>query len=423
MLIDGYDLVYDMEKSHGSYLYDSKSQREFLDFFTCFATMPIGHNHPKLLEEDFLNKLKNAAINKPSNSDIYTQEMAEFVQTFAKLAMPSKDFKHLFFISGGALAIENGLKVAFDWKVRKNFKKDNQKELGHQVIHFQDSFHGRTGYTLSLTNTFDPRKHQYFAKFAWPRVSVPKLTFPITEEVKKRVELEEAESIRQIHDIIEKQGDDIAAMVIEPIQGEGGDRHFRPEFFQKLRTICDNNEIMLMFDEIQAGMGLTGKMWAYQHYGISPDIIAFGKKTQVCGIMVNDRVDEIENNCFEESSRLNSTWGGNLVDMIRCQKYLEIIDEENLVQNAADVGGYLQKRLIQLQQQHPGVSNVRGKGLMIAFDLPSTEKRDQVFKRTYEHGLLVLKSGERSIRFRPPLNLSKEEVDEGIEILDKSIAD
>jgi len=423
MLIDGYDLVYDMEKSHGSYLHDAKTDREFLDFFSCFATMPIGHNHPKLLEEDFLNKLKKAAINKPSNSDIYTPEMAEFVQTFADLAMPSEDFEHLFFISGGALAVENALKVAFDWKVRKNFQKGKKEVIGQKVLHFKDSFHGRTGYTLSLTNTFDPRKHQYFAKFDWPRVDVPQLTFPVTEEVEKRVELEEAESIRQINAIIDREGENIAALVIEPIQGEGGDQHFRPEFFKKIRTICDENEIMLVFDEVQAGLGLTGKMWAYQHYGITPDIVAFGKKTQVCGIMVSNRVDEVENNVFEESSRLNSTWGGNLVDMVRCQKYLEIIEEENLVQNAKEVGEYMQNALHDLEEKHKCISNVRGEGLMIAFDLVSTEKRDQVFKSTYDNGLLVLKSGERSIRFRPPLNLSKEEVDEGMAILDKAIAD
>ncbi len=418
---DGKDLVYDPEKSHGSYLYDAKRDKEFLDFFTFFATLPIGHNHPKVMEDDFLEHIKKSAINKPSNSDIYTRELAEFTETFADIAKPDI-FKHLFFISGGALAVENALKVSMDWKVRKNFNRGKSEPVGQQVMHFEDAFHGRTGYTLSLTNTFDPRKYEYFTHFDWPRIDVPKLTFPVTEEVEERVKMEEAQSIRQINDAIDRAGDDICALIMEPIQGEGGDRHFRPEFMQRLQKICDENEIMFVLDEIQSGMGLTGKWWAYEHYDIEPDIVAFGKKSQVCGIMANDRVDEVDNNCFELSSRLNSTWGGNLVDMVRSQRYLEIIEEENLVNNAAKVGDYLHNSLLELQQEYEGVSNVRGRGLMCAFNLPSTEHRNEVKDRAFKNGLMVLKSGERAIRFRPPLTLSKEEVDEGMDILKHSIS-
>ena len=417
MIGDGIDLVYDHERSHGSYLYDAKRDKEFLDLFTFFASLPIGHNHPKLMEDDFLNHLKQIAVNKPSNSDIYTRELADFTDTFGKIAKPDS-FKHLFFISGGALAVENALKVSFDWKVRKNFNKGFDEVVGQQVIHFKDAFHGRTGYTLSLTNTFDPRKYQYFSRFDWPRIDVPRLTFPVTDQVLERVKMEESQAISQINQAIKREGDDIAALIIEPIQGEGGDRHFRPKFMKKLRKICDENEIMFVLDEIQSGMGITGKWWAYEHYDIEPDIVAFGKKAQVCGIMANDRVDQVDHNCFEESSRINSTWGGNLVDMVRCQRYLEIIEEENLVENAREVGHYLQDRLSELNKNHDGITNVRGKGLMCAFNLPSSEQRDEVKEKAFKNGLLVLKSGERAIRFRPPLNLSKEEVDEAIDILD-----
>ena len=417
---DGMDIVYDHEKSHGSYLYDAKRDKEFLDLFTFFASIPIGHNHPKMMDDDFLAHLKEVAINKPSNSDIYTRELAEFTETFANI--PAPDYmKHFFFISGGALAVENALKVSMDWKVRKNFNKGYDEEVGHQVIHFEDAFHGRTGYTLSLTNTFDPRKYQYFTRFKWPRIDVPKLTFPVTEDVLERVRMEESEAINQINEAIEKNEDDINSLIIEPIQGEGGDRHFRPEFMQKLRKICDENEIMFVLDEVQSGMGITGKWWAHQHYGFEPDIVAFGKKSQVCGIMANERVEEVDHHCFEESSRINSTWGGNLVDMVRSQKYLEIIDEENLVKNAEKIGNYLKKGLLELQEEHEEVTNVRGKGLMCAFNLPSTEQRDELKDKLLKNDLLVLKSGERAIRFRPPLNLTEEEVDKAMGILEKSL--
>lgn len=421
MLIDGFEIIVDLEKSQGSYILDARDGKKYLDFFTFFATLPIGLNHPKLLTPEFKERLLMAAINKPSNSDFYTTEMADFVDTFARIAMP--DFlPHLFLISGGALAVENALKAAFDWKVRMNFQKGYTKELGSQVIHFQQAFHGRTGYTLSLTNTADPRKTMYFPKFNWPRVFNPKIEFPLNDENLRKVEKAEQTSIQQIKRALMDFQDDIAAIIIEPIQGEGGDNHFRAEFFKELRTIADENDILLIFDEVQSGMGMTGKMWAYQHFGVEPDIVAFGKKAQVCGIMVGRKIDEVENNVFVESSRINSTWGANLVDMVRSQRYLEIIEEEKLVGNAATVGNYFQEQLLNLQEKYPKmISNVRGKGLFIAYDLPASFIRDKFMIEAKKKGMLVLKCGERSIRFRPALNITNDVVDEAVKITDLTI--
>ncbi len=417
MLVDGFDIVVDLEKSHGRYMVDARTGAEYLDFFSFFATNPLGFNHPKMTTDEFKQKLARVSVQKPSNSDFYTVEMAEFVETFFNVAVPDY-FKYVFFIDGGALAVENALKTAFDWKVRKNFAKGIQEEKGHQVIHFKEAFHGRSGYTLSLTNTADPRKYQYFARFNWPRVLNPKITFPLTLERLEEVRAAEEESLRQIRRAIEQNPDDIAAIIIEPIQGEGGDNHFRPEFFQALRKIADDNDIMLIFDEVQTGVGLTGKMWAHEHFGVQPDIMAFGKKTQVCGILVTDRVDEVENNVFKESSRINSTWGGNLTDMVRSQKYFEIIAEEKLVEHAAQMGEYFESKMDDLEKEFPElVSNVRARGLFAAFSLPNTEIRDRVYQRAYENKVIVLKSGFDSIRFRPPLNIQPAEIDQGFDVL------
>ncbi|MDZ7264615.1 MAG: L-lysine 6-transaminase [candidate division KSB1 bacterium] len=421
MLVDGFDIIVDLEKSTGSYLVDARDGKKYLDFFTFFATLPIGFNHPGVLTEDFKARLLRSAINKPSNSDFYTVEMAEFVETFARVALP-KSLPHLFFISGGTLAVENALKTAFDWKIRLNFKKGHSQEKGNQVIHFQQAFHGRSGYTLSLTNTADPRKTKYFPKFNWPRILNPKITFPLNDENLNRVKQAEQTALQQIKRAIQENPDDIAAIIIEPIQGEGGDNHFRSEFFKELRTLANENDILLIFDEVQTGLGLTGKMWAYQHFGIEPDIVAFGKKTQVCGIMASKRIDLIEDNVFAESSRINSTWGGNLVDMVRSQRYLEIIEAENLVENAARVGKYFLDRLLKLQSAYAScVSNARGRGLMIAFDLPDEHLRDRFMRNARQNGLLVLKCGERSIRFRPSLNITNEIVDEAMKIVEDTI--
>lgn len=418
LLTDGFPLVLDMEHSHGARLRDAASGREFVDFFTFFASSPLGMNHPGLRSDPaFLERLLDAAINKVANSDIYTPHFARFVDTFSRVAIPA-ELPHAFFVSGGALAIENALKTAFDWKVRTNFRKGYRAERGHRVLHFEQAFHGRSGYTLSLTNTADPRKTALFPKFDWPRVINPKCNGPADRE---SVEQREQLALAQAKTHFRQHPDDIAAIIIEPIQGEGGDNHFRPQFLQALRTLADENEALLVFDEVQTGVGLTGSFWAYQGIGVQPDILAFGKKTQVCGILASRRIDDIEENVFRVPSRINSTWGGSLVDMVRFDRILEIIEQERLVENAARAGRHLLARLEDLSDRHDAVTNPRGRGLMCAFDLPSTEVRDAVRRRAYDLGLLILGCGTHSIRFRPPLTVTPEELDEGLGILEEAL--
>jgi len=416
MLVDGFEIVLDLKNSKGSKLIDSKTGERYVDFFTFFASNPLGMNHPKMISAKVKEELLNAAINKPSNSDIYTVPMAEFVDTFSRIAKPDY-MKYLFFISGGTLAIENGLKVAFDWKVQKNFMKSYKEERGQQVIHFKQAFHGRSGYTLSLTNT-EPAKVKYFPKFTWPRIINPKITFPIEDNLQHIKKLE-GDAVNEIYTAIKNNQDDIAVIIIEPIQGEGGDNFFRKEFFFKLREIADENEILLMFDEVQCGFGITGRFWASEYY-INPDIIAFGKKAQVCGIMVSDRINEVEENCFRKSSRINSTWGADLTDMVRSKHILGIIEEENLVENSRYMGKYLLENLYEIQNEFPSmISNARGLGLMCSFDLTDSQQRDQFKKKCFEEKLMILGCGECSIRFRPSLCIKKDELDEGLHIIRK----
>jgi L-lysine 6-transaminase len=415
---DGFDIVFDFEKSHGSWLHDARSGREYLDFCTFFASNPIGYNHPGMRSPDFLQVLHRVAQLKPSLSDLYSVEFAEFVRTFARLARPTH-MRHLFFVEGGALGVENALKTAFDWKVRRNLARGVTGEKGQQVLHFREAFHGRSGYTLSLTNT-DPTKTLYFPKFPWPRVDNPKLRFPITEEVEREVAAAEQRSLEQIDRAFADNPDDIAAIVIEPIQAEGGDNHFRPEFLQALQRKARENEAFFVLDEVQTGVGLTGRMWAHEHFGLEPDAVAFGKKAQVCGCMVGPRVDEEPDNVFQVSSRINSTWGGGLTDMVRFGRFLEIIEEEALVDNARVVGSRLLDGLRSLEAGGK-LANSRGLGLMIAFDLPTPELRQRMHERLLARGLLLLTCGVRSIRFRPPLNLSAAEADTALEIVHKSL--
>ena len=416
VLTDGFDPIFDEEQSEGSWFVDKRNGRKYLDLFSFFASSPVGFNHSRI--RGSAEKLGKIAKHKPTNSDIYTDTYAEFVQTFSEIGIP-EELPYAFFIEGGTLGVENALKAAFDWKVRKNLSK-GKAELGSKIIHFRNAFHGRSGYTLSLTNT-EEQKIKYFPKFDWPRIDSPAIRFPLEENLDSLIE-EEKKSLDQIKKAISDYPDDIAAIIIESIQSEGGDNHFRGEFLAELRTIADESELMLIFDEVQTGVGLTGKFWAYEHLGVKPDMIAFGKKMQVCGFLSSTRIDDIEENVFKSSGRLNSTFGGNLVDMARTTIYLEIIRDEGLLEKAEVTGKHLLYRIEALQDEFSGfVSNARGRGLFCAFDLPTSDDRNKLIEKIMDNGALILGCGEKSIRFRPSLNISTDNIDRGIEIIEQSI--
>ena len=421
LLADAFDFVFDLEKSRGAWIHDSKSGRNLLDFMTFIASSPIGYNHPKTNDPEFKARLLKVAQVKPSLSDVYTVEYAEFLETFARVAMPSY-LPHAFFIEGGTLAVENTLKVAMDYKVRQNWRQgvDRSRERGHQIVHFKEAFHGRSGYCLSLTNT-DPAKTDLFPKFPWPRLDNPKMHFPETPESTRDVAAREQRSLEQLRKAFEDAGDDIAGIIIEPIQGEGGDNHFRPEFIQALKAMADSTNTFFIVDEVQTGVALTGKFWAHEHYGVEPDALAFGKKTQTCGCLVGAKVDGEPDNVFKTKSRINSTWGGNLTDMVRFQRFLEIIEEDRLIQNAATSGEYLLAGLRRLEAEYPDhVRNCRGRGLMIAFDTDAGARK-ALLAKCFDLGMLALPSGTRSVRFRPPLTLTRAEADTGLDILRRAL--
>lgn len=413
ILVDGFQIVIDLEKSHGRTIVDAVSGEELLDMYSFFASMPIGFNHPRFDRPEVQAELLEASRTKVANSDVYSVPYANFVSTLKRvMGLPPLD--RYFFIDGGALAVENALKTAMDWKVRKNLAAGHG-ERGTEIVHFENAFHGRTGYTLSLTNT-DATKTKYFAKFPWPRFPSPALDFSLPEEERIRaVEAKETEVAAQLEKLLTERAIDIAAIILEPIQAEGGDHHFRKEWFQILRDLCDRFDVLLIYDEVQTGMGLTGKRWCCEHFDVLPDLLAFGKKSQVCGVMAGPRIDEVKDNCFRLSSRINSTWGGNLTDMVRSTHYLEIIEEENLFENAEKMGDYFLRGLQEIQKDEPLIRAARGRGLMLAFDLPDSEMRRAFWKGLYEHGILAITCGDRSIRFRPTLDITAEEIDQVLE--------
>lgn len=416
MLADGMPFVLDTVASVGSTLVDARDGTRYLDLFTFFASSALGMNHPALAGDPaFLSELTQAAVNKPSNSDVYTVAMARFVATFARV-LGDPALPHLFFVEGGGLAVENALKVAFDWKSRWNEAHGRDPALGTRVLHLQGAFHGRTGYTMSLTNT-DPVKTARFPRFDWPRIPTPYLTdVPGTADIATR----EAGALAAARAAFEAHPHDIACFVAEPIQGEGGDRHLRPEFLRAVQALCREFDALFVLDEVQTGCGLTGTTWAYQQLGLQPDVVSFGKKTQVCGIMAGGRVDEVPDNVFRVSSRINSTWGGSLTDMVRARRVLEVIEADGLVARAAESGAHLLARLDGLAARHDVVHDARGRGLMCAFSLPDPAFRDAVVESLrVDERVFVLGCGLQSIRFRPALTVDVAELDAGVDAIDR----
>lgn len=418
MLVDGFELVLDTAASRGSWLVDARDGTRWLDLFSFFASAPLGMNHPALTGDPaFLAELTEVAVNKPSNSDIYTTHMAAFVETFEHV-LGDPALPHLFLVEGGALAVENALKTAFDWKRQHNALHGRPAHLGTKVLHLRKAFHGRSGYTLSLTNT-DPRKTALFPTFDWPRIDVPAIHFPLdSADHRAAVEAAEARALAQARDAFAAHPHDIACFIAEPIQGEGGDNHMRAEFLQAMQALCHEHDALFVLDEVQTGGGMTGTAWAYQQLGLRPDVVAFGKKLQVCGIMAGGRVDEVPDNVFRVSSRINSTWGGGLTDMVRSRRYLEVIEAEGLIERAAVLG----KRLLDGLATIPEVDNVRGRGLFVAVDLPTPEARNAALTRLHrDEKVLILGGGERSIRFRPALTIGEDELDLAVAALGRAV--
>jgi L-lysine 6-transaminase len=421
VLADGFKLVYDTRASRGSWIVDARSGEKYLDLYTFFASAPLGSN-PRGLADDpeFAAVLAEAAANKPANPDMYTTHYAQFVDTFARV-LGDPALPHLFFVEGGALAVENALKAAFDWKSRRNEAAGRPAHLGTKVLHLTRAFHGRSGYTLSLTNT-EPAKTDRFPKFDWPRIDVPAVTFPLQAHLAE-VEQAEARALAQARAAFEAHPHDIACFIAEPIQGEGGDNHMRPEFLRAMQDLCHAHDALFVLDEVQTGVGLTGTAWAYQQLGLQPDVVAFAKKVQLGGIMAGRRVDEVSDNVFSVPGRINSTWGGGLADMVRSRRLLEIIERDGLIDHAAKVGDWLIGELTVLGERHAAlVSNVRGRGLMCAFDLAAAPDRDAVVRGLHEEHVIVLPCGDRSVRFRPALDVTEQELQFGLAALDRVLA-
>jgi L-lysine 6-transaminase len=415
------DIVVDLDAGSGSRLRDLRDGTEYLDMTMFFSSAPLGHGHPALRDPAFEQALVRAGRVKPSNPDFATVEQARFAATFRRVA-GDPELPLLFFVEGGTLAVENALKVAFDWKTKRNARA-GVAARGSRVLHLEHAFHGRSGYTLSLTNT-EPVKIRDYPMFDWPRIPSPAVPpGPVwnTPELlpAERVALDAAESA------LRRYGAEVACFLYEPVQGEGGDRHMRPEFLRAMQELCLRHDVLTVADEVQTGGGLTGRMWAYQSLGLTPDLVAFGKRLQVCGVMGGRRVLDIRDNAFREPSRLGSTWGGSLVDMVRATRILEVIESDGVLDHARRMGEFLLSKLGALVGEFPDqLREARGRGLMCALSFREPTQRDRAIVHAREaHHALFLPCGPDSLRWRPALTVQPDELLDALAALHETLAD
>ncbi|WP_026449261.1 L-lysine 6-transaminase [Actinopolyspora mortivallis] len=416
------DVVVDLDSGTGCRMRDLRDGTEYLDMTMYFSSAPLGHGHPGLHTPEFEAELVRAARTKPANPDFATVQQARFVETLRRVfgdpALP-----WLFLIEGGGPAVENALKVAFDWKTKYNARR-GVAVRGCRAMHLEWAFHGRTGYTMSLTNT-DPRKVRDYPKFDWPRVPSPAVDPGSGDWERTELLPSERHALDAAEAAFARYGDEVACFVYEPVQGEGGDRHLRPAFLREMQRMCREHGALTIADEVQSGGGLTGHPWAHQALGLEPDLVAFGKRLQVCGVLGGRRVDEIPDNAFREPSRISSTWGGSLVDMVRATRILEVVEEERLLEHASRMGELLLSELRGLAAEFPGlVSAARGRGLMAAVDLPDANTRDRVVDLVRRrHRTIFLPCGPRSLRWRPALSVRPEELTDAVVALRKTLSE
>lgn len=400
-----FKLKIDFEKSHGSYLIDKNSGREFLDFFGMYSTVTLGYSHPIFKESAFLKDIQRVAHLRTTNCEMASSEAERFYERFT--SHPAmKPFEHFHFACTGALGVEAAIKVAMDQKGSKNPK----------VISLRESFHGINSYGGFVTDRFFPvsTRLENFPELGWYKIHNPKIIYKNGEIDLAATERGLERFKQELEGCLEEGGkENIVALLVEPIQATAGDQYFPESFFKQIRTFCDRHQICLIFDEIQTGFGVTGKMWYHQYQDILPDIVVFGKKAQVCGIMCRQPFQET----FKKPGRLEVTWDGELIDMIRSTYVLEAFDKYSILENVAARGLQLLRGLQSLSD----VFNARGKGLLVAFDLETSEHQEKFFKRAFGQGLLFNRTREKTIRLRPHLAVSEEEISRGLEMIQKSL--
>ena len=378
-----FNIKVDFDKSHDSYLFDKNTQREYLDFFGMYASLPLGYSHPIFSTPEFVQEYLKVSKYKINNCEFISDETDEFDKMFREYAGRGL-FSHFHYSCTGALAVEAAVKTCLQYKKCHDLN----------IVSFDNSFHGINSYGGFITSRF-------------PGADARLAGFPEPHSTKIRPDIKEVYRIFRTTEV--------TCLIVEPVQCSAGDIHFDKQFFKEIRQACDEYDVPLVFDEIQVGFGGTGKLWYYEHLDIEPDVVIFGKKTQLSGIMVKQKYSDIFSK--QNSIRLEVTWDGDISDMVRCKYIIKAYNQDNILDNVDKQSSTLVRGLSEIS----GILNLRNCGLIIGFDLQNSQKRDIVVQNLYRNGLISNKTGFKSIRLRPNLNLNDHEVEHALQIFRETI--
>ncbi len=392
-----FNIKIDFKKSKGSFIFDKNTKKPYLDFMGMYSSLPLGYNHP-IFDNTFYKEIKRISHLKIVNCEILSDEYEDFLSSFKNFtSLPG--YSNYAFTCTGALANEAAVKTAMWYK---------DPEPNGYILSIKNSFHGINSVGNIITTRFegvDKRLDTLPGMGYWPSANS-------IDEAINHIEYECNKSTNRFF-MFKKPQNHLKGVIIEPVQCTYGDNYLSVEKLKKLRKVCTQYDIPLIFDEVQTGFGTTGKTWYSEHLDIQPDIIIFGKKSQVSGIMVKDTHSKI----FEFPKRLSVTFDGDLLDMVRCKYIIKAIEENKLLNNASKMGEYIFSEL----SRFSSLKNIRHTGLLIAFDLDNKEKRDIFYKKLHKNGMICNPTRNKSIRFRPNLNITKNEINKALYIIDKSL--
>ena len=380
-----FNIKIDFEKSHGSYIFDKNTKKSFLDFFGMYASLPLGYNHPFLTSDSFKEEVIRCSHVKVTNCEFISSETEEFDMEFSKFCGRGV-YSNFHYCSTGALAVEAAIKTSLHYK---EYHVPN-------ILSFKNSFHGVNSYGGFVTDRFFSSKKRLKG-------------LPEMFSTKCNYDLKEVESY------LADESSPVTCVLVEPIQCTAGDIYHSHEFFNGIRKLCDDYDVPLVFDEIQIGFGTTGKLWFFEHLDIVPDIVIFGKKSQVSGMMTTDKLSGIFD--YENIPRLEVTWNSDTLDMIRSKYIIRAFKVLNVLGNVEKRGEQITRYLSKLE----GLSGLRSQGLIIGFDLKDITTRDRFISVLHNKGMICNSTGERSIRLRPNLCLTEADADAGCKLIEQSL--
>ncbi len=391
------------EKSRGSYFVDCDGNT-FLDFFTNISSLPLGFNHPDLIKFSHQDQFVDTFVNKIDLNNYYPSNVSQLFNDTVQKFRP-KDLQKVILTCGcGSSANELAFKISMNRRgpINQNIRSSSIEDFGNQwsILSFKNGFHGRLGATLSTTRT-KPIHKMGFSNFDWPMGPYPILKYPLSEHTQENNE-EIARCLQETENILKKKKN-ISAIIVEPVQSEGGDYWATAEYFKQLRQLALDYNVDFIVDEVQTGMA-TGSWFEHVTWGLQtpPDMVTFSKKYQISGLFINDNV--VNKNLDAEFC------GEGCIDVFRVNllsKIIDTIEKEDLLNQAQRSGEYFKSYVERLTKTNSPFSGIRGKGNYLAFDLPNGDIRNKFVHDARNNGLFVFGCGDNTVRLRPSLTIKE----------------